>query len=166
MSGDLRLPVALVPATDAHFAWLLGEAPAPPDLRLPPGGIDEPWVYRWLRQTLPTLGGVGSWLMVAGGELVGMCSYKGPPDDKGTGEIGYGVSPERRQLGHATAAVALLVGEARADPRVSRLVAETALSNLASQRVVEANGFSRTGTSHDADEGEMVVWTLELTAAP
>ena len=45
MSGALRL----APATDAHFAWLLGETAAPAGLGLPPGGIDEPWVYRWLR---------------------------------------------------------------------------------------------------------------------
>ena len=101
-------------------------------------------------------------MMVAGGEVVGLCSYKGPPDEQGKVEIGYGVAAKRRRLGHATAAAALLVAEALADPRVRRLVAETALSNLASQRVAQANGFIRTGTSHDADEGEMVVWTLEL----
>jgi RimJ/RimL family protein N-acetyltransferase len=156
------MSLTLLPATDAHFAWLLGETDAPPGLALPPGGIDEPWVYKWLRRTLRRMEGRGSWLMVRDGEAVGMCSYKGPPDAEGAVEIGYGVAPQRRLLGHATAAVALLVAEARGDPRVRRLVAETALSNLVSQRVVEANNFLRTGVSHDDDEGEMIVWTLEL----
>ena len=110
--------LTLVPATDAHFAWLLNEADAPDGLRLPPAGIDEPAVYEWLRRTLPSLGGHGSWLMVANGEAVGLCSYKAPPDVQGDVEIGYGVAPERRRLGHATRAVALLVEAARRDDHI------------------------------------------------
>ena len=73
----------LVPARDAHFAWMLGEAEAPDRLALPPGGLDTPPILRWLRRTLPKLGGYGSWLMVADGEVVGMCSYKWPPTEAG-----------------------------------------------------------------------------------
>jgi RimJ/RimL family protein N-acetyltransferase len=154
--------LALVAATDAHFAWLLGEADAPDQLRLPPSGIDEPWVYEWLRRTLPTLGDHGSWLMVAGGEVVGLCSYKAPPDAQGDVEIGYGVALERRRLGHATSAVSQVVAEAWRDERVRAVRAETALANLPSQRVLEANGFVQTGRGMDDDEGETIVWRLEL----
>jgi RimJ/RimL family protein N-acetyltransferase len=152
----------LVEAQDAHFAWMLGEVPGPPDLRLASGGIDEPWVYKWLRRNLARIAPPSSWLMVDSGEVVGMCSYKGPPDDSGAVEIGYGVAAERRRLGYATRAVAELIAVAGRDPRVRRLTAETAVSNAPSQRVLEANGFARTGTAHDADEGEMVVWGLAL----
>jgi RimJ/RimL family protein N-acetyltransferase len=55
-----------------------------------------------------------------------------------------------------------LILAARRDPRIRRLVAETAVGNLPSQRVLEANGFAKTGTSVDADEGEAIVWTLEI----
>jgi RimJ/RimL family protein N-acetyltransferase len=152
----------LLPATDAHFAWMLGEAAPPGDLRLPQGHVDEPWVLKWLRRTLPKLGGYGSWLMDADSEVVGMCSYKAPPNAAGTVEIGYGVAPERRRLGYATRAVALLIEAARLDPRVSVIVAETALANLASQKVLTVNGFADVGRSVDDDEGEMIVWRLEL----
>jgi RimJ/RimL family protein N-acetyltransferase len=154
--------LSLIAATDAHFAWLLGEVDAPDQLRLPPSGIDQPWVYGWLRGTLPALGEHGSWLMVADGEAVGLCSYKAPPGAAGDVEIGYGVAPERRRLGHATRAVSLIVEEARQDTRVRAVRAETALANLPSQRVLEANGFVQVGRGMDHDEGETIVWRLEL----
>ena len=152
----------LIPSTDAHFAWLLGEVDAPEGLRLPPGGVDAPWVLRWGRRIRPTLGEAGGWLMKADGEVVGLCSYKGPPTAAGDVEIGYAVAPERRRRGHATRAVALLVDAARLDPRVSALVAETALANLPSQKVLLANGFADVGRGMDDDEGETIVWRLEL----
>jgi RimJ/RimL family protein N-acetyltransferase len=155
----------LIEATDAHFAWMLGEAPAPDGLRLPPGGVGEPWVLRWSRRKLARFGQPGNWLIVADGEVVGMCGHKTAPDAKGAVEIGYGVAAERRRLGHATRAVALAVESARNDIRVRRLVAETAVGNLPSQRALETNGFVRIGTGYDDDEGETIVWSLE-TAGP
>jgi RimJ/RimL family protein N-acetyltransferase len=154
--------VELIEATDAHYAWMLGEAPPPDDLTLPPGGIDAPWVFRWLRRNLARFGQPGNWLIVAEGEVVGLCNHKSAPGEGGVVEIGYGVAAERRRRGYATQAVALCVRAARGDPRVRRLTAETALGNLPSQRVLEANGFAKTGTSVDADEGDMIVWSLEI----
>jgi RimJ/RimL family protein N-acetyltransferase len=57
--------------------------------------------------------------------------------------------------------VALLVQRARDDPELRVLIAETALANVASQRVLEVNGFARVGRSVDGEEGEMIVWRLE-----
>jgi len=150
----------LIAARDEHFAWMLGEGPAPAPLRLSPGGMDERWVLEWLRRTLPRVAG-RSWLMVAGDEIVGLCSHKNPPTAEGVAEIGYGVAPERRRLGYATRAVAMIAEAARADHGINALTAETALANLASQRVLEANAFARAGRSHDRDEGEVIVWRLE-----
>ena len=152
----------LTPATDAHFAWMLGEGPPPDRLSLPPGGVDAAWVLRWLRRNLARFGQPGNWLIVADGEVVGLCSHKTAPSADGAVEIGYAVAAERRRRGHATRAIALLILAARRDPRIRRLVAETAVGNLPSQRVLEANGFAKTGTSVDADEGEVIVWTLEI----
>ena len=99
---------------------------------------------------------------MAEGEAVGLCSYKAPPDAEGDVEIGYGVAPERRRLGHATRAVSLIVEEAQRDKRVRALTAETALANVPSQRVLEANGFMQIGRGMDDDEGETIVWRLVL----
>jgi RimJ/RimL family protein N-acetyltransferase len=155
--------VKLLPAQDAHFAWLLGEAEAPEGLTQPPGGVDQPWVYRWLRRGLRERGGRGQWLMVADGEVVGLCGHKSLPDEAGGVEIGYGVAPERRRLGYATRAVAIVIQTALADAALRALTAQTALDNLPSQRVLEANGFAAIGRAQDADEGEMIVWRLELS---
>jgi RimJ/RimL family protein N-acetyltransferase len=152
--------LALIEATDQLYAWLLGEAPAPEPLMLAPGGIDEPWVLRWSRRNLARFGPGSAWLMAAGQEIVGLCGHKTAPSAAGEVEIGYGVAKERRRLGYATRAVALIVAAARSDPRIGALMAETALANAPSQRVLAANGFLQTGRGHDRDEGEMIVWRL------
>jgi RimJ/RimL family protein N-acetyltransferase len=160
------MALELVPASDTHFAWLLGEAEAPDGLRRPADGVDSPIVLKWLRRTLPKLGGRGSWLMVEGGEVVGMCSYKWPPTEAGDVEIGYDVAPAHRQRGYATEAARLILEAAQADERVRAITAETALANLPSQRVLEANGFVQTGRGMDDEEGETIVWRLELSRTP
>ena len=152
----------LLEARDEHLAWLLGEAEPPDGLRQPRGGIDRPWVYRWLRRGLRQRGGHGQWLIVVGVEVVGFCGHKSLPNDAGEVEIGYGVAPNRRRHGYATRAVALVLETAFNDERLSALTARTALANRPSQRVLEANGFTAVGRAHDEDEGEMIVWRLEL----
>jgi RimJ/RimL family protein N-acetyltransferase len=150
----------LVSAGDEHFAWLLGEAPAPDGLRLPPGGLDEPDILRWARRQAASIRPVHSdcaWLIVSEGEVVGLCSYKGPAVE-GVVEIGYGIAESRRQRGHATGAVARLVAVSAVDPLIKALSAETAVTNTASQRVLEANGFVRTGERFDASDGWVSCW--------
>jgi RimJ/RimL family protein N-acetyltransferase len=156
----------LVPARDAHFAWMLGEAEAPDGLTLPPGGLDTPPILRWLRRTLPKLGGYGSWLMVDAGEVVGACGYKHAPTPAGDVEVGYGVAPERRARGYARQAGELLRDAARADPRVRAITAETAVGNIASQRVLAGQGFFKVGRGWDDEEGEMILWRLALRHDP
>jgi RimJ/RimL family protein N-acetyltransferase len=149
---------ALVEATDAHFAWVLGEAPRPDGLQLPEGGVESPGVLRWLRRGLADAAIPSCWLIVAAGEVVGLCSFKGAPDAGGFVEIGYGVCAERRRRGHAAAAVACLVGQVRRQSGLAGLTAETAVDNAASERVLEANGFNRTGARADPEDGDLIVW--------
>jgi RimJ/RimL family protein N-acetyltransferase len=151
----------LVPAGDEHFAWMLGGAAPGPGLRLPPGGVDTPEILAMLRgmaQRVRAAHGTGHWLMLDGDEVVGLCGYKGAASESGAVEIGYGVAPAHRRRGHATRAVAALLAEAARDPRVHTIVAETAIGNLPSQRVLEANGFVRTGTAMTQEDGEVVRW--------
>jgi len=78
-------------------------------------------------------------------------------------EIGYGIAPSKRGNGYATSAVAAMVEAAVLDPSVDALTAETAVQNLASQAVLERNGFARASTRIDVEDGEVIGWARRLT---
>lgn len=157
--------VKLIEARDYHYAWMTGERPKAGGLFLPPGGVESPQVLDMLRELSAQVRrhcGPASWLIVAENEVVGLCSYKRLPDAEGTVEFGYGIAESRRGRGFGTAAVAALVGKAKRDPAVSRLIALTATNNIASQRILERNGFERAGSQIDPDEGLVVVWQMHM----
>ena len=157
--------IALVDAQDDHFAWMLGETSAFGALRLPLAGVDAPGILRLLREMarrLSRAGCQGSWLIVADDEVVGLCGYKHPPSGDGKVEIGYGIARGRRGFGYASRAVAAMLDRARSDASISVVVAATAVANVVSQRVLERNGFVRTGTSYDEDDGELIWWQNAL----
>ena len=160
------LRTTLLEICDDDFAWMLGERPAPvPRLALPDDGIDVPEILRIVRamtQRLHAAGCRGSWMIVSGNEVVGLCSYKQPPKDNVV-EIGYGVAPIHRGQGHATRAVAAMLDYARADQAVGCVTASTALANLASQTALARNGFVKTGTGHDSEDGDLVFWACDLS---
>jgi RimJ/RimL family protein N-acetyltransferase len=95
----------------------------------------------------------GSWLIVADDEVVGLCSYKQPPSHDGKVEIGYGIAKGRRGRGYALRAVSALLEQARRNGSVATVTAATATANVVSQSVLERNGFVRTGTTYDPDDG-------------
>lgn len=157
----------LVEVADADFAALLrGDAVLSNGLAVPPGGVDEPVVLEHVRAIAARLRAEGyqggHWMVVAGGEVVGLCGFKHVPSASGEVEIGYGIAAGRRRRGHATAAVAALLDAARRDPAVRAVLAQTAVDNAASQRTLAKNGFERIGTSHDFADGELVVWRIRL----
>ncbi len=161
--------VHLLPATDQHFAWFLKEASAPVGLREPVGVVDDPIVLKILRRLTATLHAAGrheSWLIVDEDEVVGLCGCKRPPDATGAAEIGYGVAATRRHQGYATSAVQLIINELLRTSGVTRLLAETAVGNVPSQRVLERNGFLVEGRRHDAEDGELIIWSRPLTLQP
>ena len=75
--------------------------------------------------------------------------------DGGEIDIGYGFGVIGR--GYATEAVAALVDELLSRDSVSIVTATTAIANVASQRVLEKNGFVHTGTDWSADD-DLLVW--------
>lgn len=77
--------------------------------------------------------------------LIGVGGYKGPPSADGTVEIGYGVLPAYQRQGYGSEAASGLTARAFADPRVTRVIAETLPALEASQRVLRRNGFVLTG---------------------
>jgi RimJ/RimL family protein N-acetyltransferase len=152
---------SLVEVEDADFEWMLNpEARSSRGLTLPPGGVDDPTILKHVRDIARGLWEAnchGCWMVVFDGEVVGLCSYKRPPRN-GEVEIGYGMAASRWGLGHATRAVGAMLQAAEADPDVRFVLAETLLANAASARVLEKNGFERSGTRIDPEDGENVLW--------
>ena len=99
-----------------------------------------------------------SWLIVEGGEIVGLCSVIKLPTDAAI-DIGYGIAPSCRGRGAASRAVGALLDWARSVERVLAVRAETWVDNPASQRVLERNGFARTGRRLDPEDGELICWS-------
>jgi RimJ/RimL family protein N-acetyltransferase len=150
----------LLPLTDAHFAWLMGEALPPADApRVAEGGLAPPEIIDLLRGVASEVGGEASWMMVVDGEGVGMISIK-ERDAKGRWDIGYGVAPSREGRGHATAAVAALKDKARAQGATG-LTAETLPDSGASPRVLQRNGFACIGQFDHPEDGIVDQWVVE-----
>ena len=96
------------------------------------------------------------------GAVAGSGGFKSPPRG-GVVEIGYGVAPARRGRGVATSAVRRIVALGLACEEVDVIVAETAVDNVASRRVVEKAGFAWRGAHDTPDDGPVHVWRI---AAP
>jgi RimJ/RimL family protein N-acetyltransferase len=152
--------------TDAQFAWLLGEGAAPDGSpTIPEGGLAPPEVIALLRQVAigarePEHAKAVAWFVLVDGEAAGLISYKGRPAD-GRAEMGYGIAPSRQGRGIASAGVEAMIRHANASG-LAGLVAETGVDNRASQRVLEPNGFRRTGQRNDPEDGPLLVWEISV----
>jgi RimJ/RimL family protein N-acetyltransferase len=98
-----------------------------------------------------------SWLIVDEEEMVGLCSIIRPPDH-GEIAIGYGIAPSRQGRGIASRAVGEVITWASANPRIRAVTAETAVTNIASQRVLIRNGFIQVGERVDEEDGPLLCW--------
>lgn len=74
-------------------------------------------------------------------QIVADAKFKGEPDETGTVEIGYGTYPAFQRQGYMAEMVGGLVRWAGEQPGVLRVVADTEAENVASQKVLEKNGF-------------------------
>lgn len=90
------------------------------------------------------------------GQIVADAKFKGEPDN-GAVEIGYGTYPAFGRQGYMTEIVGGLVRWAGAQPGVRRVEAETAVENVASQKVLEKNGFRLFDRRED-----MLWWTYDF----
>jgi RimJ/RimL family protein N-acetyltransferase len=150
----------IIEATANDFDALLKGA-APRNLRLVPDSAIAPSEVLHMLADLAGAIRTGftpaAWLVVEDGEIVGLCSVARPPAD-GEVHIGYGLAPGRQGRGAATRAIADLLSWAGADPRVTLVSAETGVDNIASQRVLERNGFVRVGERVDDEDGPLICW--------
>jgi RimJ/RimL family protein N-acetyltransferase len=76
---------------------------------------------------------------LADGRAIGGAGFKGRPNG-GCVEIGYGLAPSARGQGYAAEAVIALLTVA-ADHGLSRVIADTTMDNIASQRTLLRAGF-------------------------
>jgi ribosomal-protein-alanine N-acetyltransferase len=87
---------------------------------------------------------------------VGLLGATSEVDANGAIEIGYGFGVTGR--GFATEGVEALVTLLLSSASIVAITANTAVDNLASQRVLEKNGFRQTGKSSSEEDGDLLVW--------
>lgn len=90
--------------------------------------------------------------------MIGSINLKGLPDECGTVEIGWGVSPEYRRQGIAVEAVEAVVEWVSSQPEVRRIVATIPADNRASIRVAERLGMK----ASEEFRRNLPVWQLKL----
>lgn len=95
--------------------------------------------------------------------LVGSCGFKDAPR-QGRVEIGYGVAPDCRNQGVATAAVAALLDLAFSSGDVHQVLAQIDPDNRSSTRVVEKLGFRAEGTRTAEHDEVLVQWVATRSA--
>jgi RimJ/RimL family protein N-acetyltransferase len=97
----------------------------------------------------PHEAGWHAWIFIEGGEgpgrIVGAGGFTGPPDGEGVVELGYATLDGFEGHGYASEAVEALLVWATADGRLRRVAAHTEVDAIGAYRVLEKNGFARTG---------------------
>ena len=99
------------------------------------------------------------------GQVVGACAFVNAPDERGEVEIAYFTFPPFEGRGVASAMAAELVRRAESSERVRRICAHTLPEMNASAKVLARLGFARSGTSIDADAGEVWRWEKPVARA-
>lgn len=131
LSGSAQLAAVL--GAQVPDSW-------PPDLY---GRVAMKFALRQLRD--PAEQGWSFWYLLTrstpAAEVLGLCWFKGRPDDAGSVEIGYSVLSRFRNQGYASEAVSRLVRWAFSHQNVRQVTAETLPHLSQSIRVMEKNGF-------------------------
>lgn len=89
----------------------------------------------------------GTWLVVVAGEVVGDCGWRGPADDDGVVELGYGLAPSARGRGLGTEAVGVLAAWTEVQPGVRLVAAQVLVGNEPSLRLLARLGFVEEGSA-------------------
>jgi RimJ/RimL family protein N-acetyltransferase len=135
----------------------------------PPDYIDAHalgWTIR-MRESLPESAGWWMYFVLRKERasmptLIGTAGYKGPPTLDASVEIGYSIVADEQRRGYATEAAQAIIDRAFADPRVTRVTAETLVDGAASQGVLRRCAF--VGPEPGSEEG-VVRFTLPRSQA-
>jgi RimJ/RimL family protein N-acetyltransferase len=101
---------------------------------------------------------------LADGRAIGGLGFKAQPDG-GCVEIGYGLAPSARGHGYAAEAVMALLAVA-ADHRLSKVIADTTLDNIASQRTLIRAGFRLVSSDAELQYYEVLLEGLRGSPSP
>jgi RimJ/RimL family protein N-acetyltransferase len=82
------------------------------------------------------------------GLVIGGIGFYGGPDPDGGIVVGYGIAEEFRGRGLTTEALVAMVELAAGDDRVTSVIADTEVDNIASRRVMEKTGFAIDRADH------------------
>jgi len=168
--------LALVPLSPAFLDALLGGrrdgAEAALGLELPPDWPDrhDRGFLELRRNQARADAAREEWLPRAIGlerRMIGHIGFHGPPgvngpEKPGALEVGYTVFEPFRRQGFATEAVVAILEWARTEHGVRHFVASVGPWNEPSLALVRRLGFRQTGTQWDDEDGEELVFELEV----
>lgn len=149
---------ALVAGDSATAERLIG-------LPIPAAFAEAIDIWRYMTELVAADPLNASWLMQAvidNDAIVGNAGFKGAPTE-GVVELGYRITPERRRLGIAGAAVSLLLDEARQHRDVDAVIARISPDNLASVGVVTKAGFIQVGDHQHPRWGRQLQFEHDLS---
>jgi [ribosomal protein S5]-alanine N-acetyltransferase len=88
-----------------------------------------------------------AWLLIlsADNRWIGATGFAGPPNERGHVYLGFWIDDRYQKKGYMTEALAALGRWVFEQPRARSIGANTPADNIASQRVLEKNGFKREG---------------------
>ena len=151
---------ALLAGDIAYVERAMGVRYPPDD---PNRGIDLDWHLRSVRaDSNQTPWRIRVIVERSSNTVIGSINGKGPPDDHGDFEIGWGLNQDAYGKGYASEAAAAVVQWAFQQPGVRSVSATIADDNIASQRVARRLGLARTG----AVRRELPLWKCERERLP
>jgi len=88
--------------------------------------------------------GFNAWLFIdkSDSSIVGDGGFKGPPDDNGEIDIGYGIIESRRRQGYALEAVTALIKWGLSRDNVKAITADCLKGNTASLKILKKSGMT------------------------
>ena len=95
--------------------------------------------------------------------VVGICAFKGPPNEAGEVEIAWFTFPPYENRGYGNQMAAYLVSIAQQHPdQVTRVVAHTEPAKKASAKICEKIGMTLQGEYDHPQDGTVWYWTRDL----
>ena len=135
-------------------------------VRVHPGWVESGGpTLRWVRHEILKPGGDVRWwcylpIHREHRRVIGVCGYKGEPDETGGVEIGYEICMDYRKNGLASEAAQALVANAFLDDRVKSVRAHTQTEESASTRILRKCGMQFEEETHDPDDGQVWQWAV------